>query len=301
MRSLHDLQSELLDVRISAANDSLWSLGATIGERARLALNDAVATYKYRVSELFTSGQVADRSVAIVMPKNTDRVIAIHAVDSSGTTRVPITAFNLLATPMTTLLRIDQQVKLLPGTEAVRTVEVEYETRLKEFPITLHLAAQLTSGETGFVDITAGSPVLFWESPGYFEVTPLADTGIRLSHREVIRYEQALPTGFTGLTRGVEGYAIAWSGGDRVSPVFEGPTEAVPVIMAAAEATMYKFWQSHRSLYDQWISVSGVTQLSTEELLGMIRTEEDRADRRYRRTKKLPRPGDIQTRRHRPD
>ena len=64
---------------------------------------------------------------------------------------------------------------------------------------------------------------------------------------------------------------------------------------------MYKYWQAHRSLYDQWISVSGVTQLSAEELLGMIRTEEDRADRRYRKTKTLPKPGDMQIRRHRPE
>ena len=300
MRSLQDLEVQLLDVRISAANDSLWSLGATIGERARLALNDAISVYKYRVSELFTSGQVADRAVQIVMPKNTDRVIAIHAVDSSGTTRVPIKAFSLLATPMTKLLRIDQQVKLIPATTAMRAVEVEYEARLKEFPFTVFLNATVTSGETNSVVVTDGSPALFWESPGYFEITPGAATSLAHSHREVIRYEQALPTGFTGLTRAVEGYAIAWSGGDRVSPVFEGPTEAIPVIMAAAEASMYKFWQSHRSLYDQWISVSGVTQLSAEELLGMIRTEEDRADRRYRKTKKLPRPGDAQIRRHRP-
>ena len=255
MRSLHNLQTELLDVRISAANSSLWSLGATISDRARRALNDAVGVYKYRVSELFTSGQVADRAVQIVMPGNTDRVIAVHAVDSSGTTRVPIKAFSLLATPMTKLLRIDQQVKLIPATTAIRAVEVEYEARLKQFPATLHLAATVTSGEVNFADVTDGSPALFWESPGYFEITPGADTSHERSHREVVRYELALPTGFTGLTRGVEGYAIAWSGGDRVSAVFEGPTEAIPTIMAAAEATMYKFWQSHRSLYDQWISM----------------------------------------------
>ncbi len=301
MRSLHAFEAEILDIRISAANDSLWSLGATIGDRVRVALNDAIGVYKYRVSELFTSAQVTDRSVAIALPKNTDRVIAVHAIDSSGSNRIPIKAFNLLATPMTVLLRIDQQVKLLPGTEAARAIEIEYETRLKRFPNGPSVGAALSTGEINFISTTSNPPAYNeWESPGYFELSSIANTS-RNNLREVIRYELALPTGFTGLTRGVEGGVLTWSGGDRVSPIFEGPPNAVPTTMAMAEAGMYKFWQSHRSLYDQWISVSGVTQLSAEELLGMIRTEEDRADRRYRKTKKLPRPGDFQMRRHRPE
>ena len=306
MKSLDELQAQLLDIRISAANDSLWSLGATIGNRARTALNDAIGAYKYRVSEMFTSGQVTDRAVAIVMPSNTDRVIAVHAVDSSGATRVPIKAYTFLPTTMTKLLRIDQQVKLLPATEAIRDVEVEYEARLKQFPAPLAIASEYGTQAAGmnsaisWVGATGGSPITTWESPGYFEITPAADTD-REYRREVVRYQLATPTGFTGITRAVEGAPQIWSGGDTVSPVFEGPAHAVPTIMAASEASMYHFWISHRSLYDQWAAVSGLQAIDTEQLLGLVRTEEDRADRRYRKSKKLPRPGDAQIRRHRPD
>ena len=306
MKSLDELQSQLLNIRISAANDSLWSLGATIGNRARTALNDAIGAYKYRVSELFTSGQVTDRAVAIVMPRNTDRVISVHAVDASGATRVPIKAYTFLPTTMTKLLRIDQQVKLLPATEAIRDVEVEYEARLKEFPPLVAIAAgygtqaAAMDSAISWVRVTGGSPATVYDSPGYLEITSVTTTA-REYLREVVRYEQALPTGFTGITRAVEGALMNWSGGDIVSPVFEGPSNAVPTIMASAEASMYHFWISHRSLYDQWAAVSGLQAIDTEQLLGLVRTEEDRADRRYRKSKKLPRPGDAQIRRHRPD
>jgi hypothetical protein len=74
------------------------------------------------------------------------------------------------------------------------------------------------------------------------------------------------------------------------------PPEAVAVMMSAAEANMYQFWLSHRALYDQYTALAGVQALDIAELLGMVRTIEDRADRRYKRLRKPPTPTRSQTR-----
>jgi len=163
----------------------------------------------------------------------------------------------------------------------------------------MYVGAAFGTGEVGFLGVTSGSPVTVYRSPGYLEIVPAANTA-RHHLREVLKYQLATPTGFTGLTRAVEGPLLNWSGGDVVSAVFEGPHEAVPVIMAAAEGNMYGFWRAHRALYDQFTAVAGIQGMAPEDLLGMIRSEEDRADRRYRKVKKMPAPGIIQRRHHRP-
>ena len=84
--------------------------------------------------------------------------------------------------------------------------------------------------------------------------------------------------------------ASNWSLGDIISPVLEVPDEALPVLLHAAQAEMYHFWVRNRALYEEFTAIASLPQLDLGDLLGLIRSEEDRADRRYARTKKPPTP-----------
>jgi len=294
MKSLHELRTELTGVRLSAQNHSLWALGAEVNERARLSLNDAVSQYKFRVTEQWTSLQLDIDGIVVVLPETVNRIIGIYSVTDSGYGRSHLSRYRHVPTPMTNLLYLDDLVKVYDGTtEIQRVVEVEYETRLKAFPKDLAINATLTTAEVGYIDITGGSPKSTYVSPGYIELTPTSDTDIR----EVIRYELALPTGFTNLTREVKGVRRIWSGDTRVSCVAPIPQESVPVIMAAAKASMYEFWVTHQALYTQWITAAGIRDMTVEDLQGLIRTEEDRASRRYDKTRGVPRPTTFRRRR----
>jgi len=54
---------------------------------------------------------------------------------------------------------------------------------------------------------------------------------------------------------------------------------------------MYHFWVRNRALYDQFTAVASLQNLDLGDLLGLVRTEEDRADRRYKRSRQAPAPG----------
>lgn len=287
MKSLHELRTELTGVRLSAANHSLWAIGAEVSERARVALNDAIGSYKFRVTEQYTSIQLDTDGIVMVLPRNVDRVLEIHAVVDSGYGRTPLVHYRHVPTPMTNLLYLEDYVSLYSA------VEVDYEARLKKYPKDVALVAALNTATVSNVEVTGGTPAASWISPGYVEITPVGDTDTR----EVLRYELALPTGFTGLTRKIEGVLCNWSGSATVSMAAPVPEDAVPTIMAAAKASMYEFWMTHQLLYTQWTAAAGIRELSVEELAGMIRTDEDRADRRYRKVRQVPKPTYVKKRR----
>jgi len=293
MKSLNELRTDLLGVRISAVNQTLWSIGATVNDRARKALNDAIGQYKFRVTEVWTSIAFDGNNMVIVLPRNVESVSAIHAIVESGWGRTPIVHYRHVPTPMTNMLYVPDWVKIYDtGTGVNRLVELEYETRLKEFPNDVYLNAAITTGEVESAVVSGGTPAAVWPSPGYFEISSMADTDIR----EVVKYELATPTGFTGLTRKVEGILMAWGAGERVSACFEGPLDSIPTLMSAAAASMYNFWTSHQALYTDWKAAAGLRDLSPEDILGLVRTEEDRAERRYRKVRRVPRPTKAQHR-----
>ena len=280
MKSLHELRTELTGVRLSAANDSLWSIGAEVSERARVALNDAIGSYKFRVTEQYTSIQLDPDGVVMVLPQNVDRVLEIHGVTDSGFGRSPLVHYRHVPTPMTNLLYLEDYVSTYSG------VELDYEARLKKYPKDVALVAAFNTATVSNVEVTGGTPAASWISPGYVEITPVGNTDTR----EIIRYEMATPTGFMGLTRKVRGVLVNWSGSATVSMAAPVPDDAVPTIIAAAKASMYEFWVSHQALYTQWSTAAGIRELELEELLGLIRTEEDRADRRYGMVRQVPKP-----------
>jgi len=287
MKSLHELRTELTGVRLSAANNSLWSIGAEVSERARVSLNDAISLYKFRITEQYTSVQLDTDGVVVVLPKNADRVLEIHAIVDSGYGRTPLVHYRHVPTPMTNLLYLGEYVSVYSG------VEIEYEARLKKYAKDVALLAAFNTATVSNVEVTGGTPAASWMSPGYFEITPVGSTDTR----EVIRYELATPTGFTGLTRKIEGVHVNWSGSATVSMVAPMPDDAVPTIIAAAKASMYEFWVTHQALYTQWSSAAGIRELGLEELMGLIRTEEDRANRRYDKVRTVPKPTYVKKRR----
>lgn len=287
MKSLNELRTELTGVRLSAANHSLWAIGAEVSERARVSLNDAIGSYKFRVTEQYTSVQLDADGTVVILPADVDRVLEIHAIVDSGYGRSALVHYRHVPTPMTNLLYLDDYVALYSG------IELNYEARLKRYPKDLALTSAFNTATVTNVEVTGGTPAAHWISPGYLEITPVGSTDTR----EVLRYEMALPTGFTGLTRKVEGVLVNWSGGATVSMAAPVPDDAVPTIIAAAKGSMYEFWVTHQALYTQWSAAAGIRELDLEELMGLIRTEEDRADRRYGKVRQVPKPTYVKKRR----
>jgi hypothetical protein len=293
MRSFRELREELLNVRISATNTSLWALGATINDRARSAINDAIGTYKYRVTEQHNSAFISSSQLVAVLPRKVKRILDIHAIASSGYDRVPMRRYRHVPTPLTNLLHINDVVKVWgTGVNATRMLEVDYEARLPRFPKEGYLTDTLGQTSVSVTGITSVVPKSDWQGPGYFELSPVGDTDMR----EIVRYEEVTAAGFTNLSRGVEGIQLDWGPGTRLSPVSEVPDEAIPTLIASAEASMYRFWLAHRAQYEQWTAIAGLQQLTPEDILGIVRSEEDRADRIYDHTKTVPSPGRAQRR-----
>jgi len=282
LKSLHELRDELVGVRLRATNVSLWEIGASLTEAARVALNDALRTYEFTVQRVYTSLSLPlSGTVAVVLPRDVHRIVELYAVSGSGGgSRTQLTGYDHRATAETNFIWIRAH-----GFQGVRNAELVYEARTLELPAEVVLAASLdTLG--GSVEVTGGMPAVQWRSPGFLQVRSQRDT----LAKELVRYEGVLATAFTGLQRGVGGVQIAWEAGDVISPVLEVKESALPTLMVSAQAQMYRFWIRHRALFDQIVSVAGIQQLSLTELLGLIRTEEDRADRLWKKARESPAP-----------
>jgi hypothetical protein len=93
--------------------------------------------------------------------------------------------------------------------------------------------------------------------------------------------------------RGLKGTtARTWAVGASVTinPVIFIPPEAEASLMSEAEANMFAFWISHRAMYDQYTSMMGIAALDVKDLLAMVRTLENRAERRSARVNKSMSP-----------
>jgi len=143
--------------------------------------------------------------------------------------------------------------------------------------------------------------MLFTMTGKHIEITEALKAHAQEKSEKLPRYYNSInhETGFAGLVKGQMGTrTLQWTVSDSitVSPVVTMPPEAVAVILSSAESNMFQFWVSHRALYDQYTTLAGVQSLDIGELLGMIRTGEDRADRRYKRLRKPPTPTRTKTR-----
>lgn len=278
MKSLRELRTELLGVRLSATNTSLWSINATVLERGRAAINDALRMQEFYVSEVVSSVQVS--AGCIVLPRNVARVINCETINPSTFVRTTITDRHHLVTAQTNML----QTSVTPLINAGSYLEIEYEYRLQELPEDVFLFGDIVPGASA-IAISGGVPCDAFVSPGYLEITDDANGWVR----EVVMYNLALPTGFTGLTRGIQGQDGTWTAGARISACVPCEPEAQSALLTAAEANMYAYWVGHRALYDEFNgNLGGVT---TEDLIKIIGMQEARAAERYKRTRKPPKPG----------
>jgi len=297
MISLRQLRYDLVGVRLEATSTSLWNSGVLIAERANRAINDAIGTYEFTVQQVYTSLLLATTTQVVALPMDVGRIIRIEPQASTLGGSKQLNGWRHVPTPQTNLLYVDGVPNGAFGSylTPLLRANVIYETKAQKriLPPDLAVVNSLGKGVTT-VSTTGGTPAAWWPSPGFFEVTsPLSTT----DNREFVGYEVALPTGFTGLRRGLGGHqASIWGPGAIISAVFEAPPNAMPVIMAKAQASMYEFWVRGRALYNQYTAIASEQQMSVEDLLTMSRAFEDKADRAYRRIKTPPQPTTARSR-----
>ena len=285
-QSLRTLREELTGIRLAAANTSLWSIAATINQRARSAVNDAVRTYPFYSRAVYSSAQLPSSGATIPIPTDVERIISIEAVNTSTGAAIVPSDYRHVPTGSTNLLTV--YITRQPADTYF--LKVSYERRMEMLPENRSLAAAITDS-LGPVTVQVNSPgtlVTDWEPQGYLELSNAAGTAM-----EVCYYNSINPAvGFNVVKGQLNTPPLTWAlaSSITVSPVVMIPPEATAVIMAAAEANMYSFWLSHRALYDQYTALTGLQTLDVAELLGIVRTTEDRADRRYKRLKKAPPP-----------
>lgn len=283
-QSLRTLREELTGVRLGASDTSLWSIVTTVNQKARNAINDAVRTYPFESVAVYSSAILPSSGVTIAIPPAIERIINIEAVEASGLGTIVPRDFDHIPTGTTNLLTV--HITRAPTTTFF--LKIEYARRTEMFPEDLSLAASVTSSG-GTVQVARPEALAHeWEPEGYLELSDPDVDNIEVCYYNSIQHD----LGFNVIGRGQLGTPIGtWAVGSSitVSPVISAPPESVAVIMAGAEANMFNFWLSHRALYDQYTALTGLQTLDIAELLGIVRTTEDRADRRYRKLKKVPR------------
>lgn len=296
MKSLRELRTDLTGIRLQATNVSLWNLAATVDENARRAINDAIATYEAGITAVWTSLVVAEGAQVVALPRDVKRIISIRIHGHTNYQDRNLSDWRLVATPQTNLLYFGNQPQPYAVARNVLFAqgEVEYEPIHHELPPDVYL---LSPGLTSAVQVSGGTPAVHWKAPGYAELTsPVSGTDVR----EVIHYQVALPTGFTGITRNIEGTPsslLNWTRGAVVSAIYEAPENMHRTIMSAAQGAMYEFWVRNRGLYEQYTAIASEQALDVGDILSIARAFEDKADRTYSRVKKPPRPARARVKR----
>ena len=286
-KSLRQLQEELTGIRVSAADTSLWSMSATVSERARVAINDAIKTFPFYVRHLENTITLPYGVTNISVPPNVDRVVGVSMWDSSMVAMVNLTDVKHIPTPQTNMIRVNVTKSVV---NTSRWVTLEYEARVQELPLNDALGANLLPVSGSIYPANPSLVAATWPSRGYFELT--RTDGSLVGVREVVYYKGTNHSmGFVDVDRGVMGTKqLYWpiSASVTISPVLASPPNMLAAIMAEAEANMYAFWVSHRSMYDQFVTLAGQSSLDVTEILTMVRTLELRADRRASKITRAP-------------
>jgi hypothetical protein len=292
VKSLHELRDELLGIRLAAVNNSLFRSQVLLTEAARIALNDAIRTYEFTVTKTHQVTLPSSGRGVFVMPADVTRIVAVKSVGGTyGEVRRERVGIEYRATDATKLLYLDAAFYAGPT-----NCEVIYEKRVTELPSEGAIIGTLAAGVTA-IAVTGAIPAATWRSPGVLAIHAVADTDLR----EIVMYNSVTISGFEGCVRNWGGQQTItraiWPEGSIVSPVLEAPDLAMPVIMHAAQAEMYHFWVRQRALYEQVMQFAAFQQLDVSDLLGLVRSEEDRADRRYKRVKHVPEPSHVERKR----
>jgi len=300
MRSVREMLDDLLQVRIDPTSISQWYVLMDVTKRARSLLTDVMQTYEFQSRGVLYSQGISGMPVTIALPKNVTRVnyIDITAFTQGVTRRRPVLAFRHIPTAQTNLLYLDEVLSLWSMDRPVQYwLEIGYEESAQQhvLPPDVRVLTAINTAHLG-VTVTGGRPVDRWPCPGYIELTsPVTTTDAR----EVAHYQFVSATGFSGMTRAVEGQAQSWTTGAVVSFVPAVPNAALPVWMDGANAALYDALVADRAFYDKYNAIASEQASPPERLVGLARTFEDKADRTFRRTRSLPQPAKIRVRRFR--
>lgn len=277
MRSLRELRTELLGVRLSATGISQWYVEAAVNEYARVALNDAISNFAPTVEAVYTSG--VPTNAVIVLPRHVERVTAVEVPSTTGATLVKHWEYR--PTAHTQMVYIGDTIST--GTR----LDVTYVYQQPQLPADVYLVSDSYSS----VQVSGASPANTWPAaPAYVEF--YLETG-NYAHREVAMYTAVTPTGFSGLVRNLEGENRFWWGGSTISPCWVAPDRDRRPIMLMAQAVMYEYWMRHRALYDQYTAMASMQAMSLEDLQLLVRDLESRAMLAWsqRGQRQIPAPG----------
>ena len=282
MYPLRLLRDELVGVRLSPANQTIWNMGGElISERARLAINDALESFEFYETGVYNSIGAGVR--VTVLPPSVEKIVSLTALDPVSNHIYPVYNYNFLPTTQTNILHVDAAPSGLGSNSYMQLV---YQQRVTELPEDTWLTTELTVGNP--LNVTSNCDVYSWRAPGYLEISDPADAS-----SEIIKYESVAPATFTNITRQISGTTRDWPVGSRISPITLIPPEAKAAVLAMAEANMYSFWVAHRATYDKYVSIVGLQAVELADVVTLIRVQEQRAEARYRRIHKAPPPSVI--------
>lgn len=281
MKSLRQLNNELIGIRLDATNVSLWQVQAELAEYGRTAINDAIAAFPVDVEVVEDSLMPIGSSPAVVvLPKEVRRVTQVVCGGSE------LLHWEYKPTPTTALVHIYDTV--------TTCVSVWYTVRQPPMPKDVTIAVD----SIGSVQTSAANLAWTWPAPpAYVEFS--VNTG-GAEYREVAMYRGITATGFTGLVRGIEGKQTVWPAGSNVSLCYYADDRYLRPVMLLSQAVMYEGFLRHRALYDQYTAIASMQQLGLDEVQMLIRDLEARANLAYHNLRKGRLPAPVRGQRARP-
>jgi hypothetical protein len=275
MKSLRELSYELMVIRLGTGDNSIWNMGnATYAERARNAINSGLRKFEFYQQSVYEHSGIP--TPVIALPGNVRRVNRVEYVAPNGY-RTPVPSWSMIPTAQTVLLQIQNPAA---------GIQVSFEERVQELPPDTFLIGPMYNTYTVLDCSAVANPKANWPCPGYLELTA-DDT---LGPREVIKYAFVAPSGFSGITRGVQGEPMDWTAGARVSCATPIEPEDVNTVMAHAQGEMYSYWMTHRAQYTEYTAVAGPNAVGLDDLGAIIQMYNREAADAYRRTRKAPAP-----------
>lgn len=277
---LHNLQS----VRVAAVDTSLWSLGATLTERVRHAVNSAISKYGISYQATYTSIYFNVEQEYIAIPSSIRRILEVRVVGDTGHFAATLSDAHVIATHATTLMKVDVPARMnLPSSFWIH-MDVEGVTEF--VPPEVALAGAITP-VTNTVSVTPSHQVAsYWNKDGgTFELYATNFSSSWPAHlREIVTYNSIDLEGFNGfmsIFRGAYGtvaHSFPVEASVTISPIIQATAAGHEAILLQAEANMYNYWVGHRAQYDRYTAVSGIQQMDPADILAISRTFEKRAE-----------------------
>ena len=320
VKSFDNFASEVTGIRVSVVRHSVWSIGATVTQRVREALMDALGTYPVYVRSVYGTVPIASGVNVVGIPPSADKVNEIYVWDNSMTARNKVSSFHVVPTALTNLLYID-----INASNLTRWAEIHFESRLAVIPEAVYAYSQtaplLAASSTIRVGAVERDKLAGWPQQGFFQIeiaTSTVGAGSAWAEPEMVEYlgkmqgmpAEATPTsfnflvnvGFTGLRRGAFGsVAREWPANTThyISPVIVASPEMLTVLKEETSANLMEYWLLHRSQYTTFTSQLSLNQMDPRDLMALMRLLETRAEARFQRNRESPAPTQGGARRRR--